>query len=278
MLLETFRGSELREVLARVRRALGDDAMLVRTQVTRRPGGHEVEVVAARAADVEQLRLRLDGARAAALRAEGRKRLGPYVLAMVGPSGAGKTTACMKVALSPAGVAHRKVGLLTLDTYRVGALDEIQTYAEIAELPVEVAYSADDALGALERLRDREVVLVDTPGRGYGAGSAEWVSALLALDPDEVHLVVPAGARPGVVRALARGLAGVAPTHVLLSKLDETPSDLPLAALADAAGLPARWVSAGPEVPSALLPAGPRILASVGLEAAEADRAALAAG
>lgn len=278
MLLETFRGSELRDVTNQIRRALGDDAMLVRTEVTRGPAGRLVEVVAARAADVEALEKRLDGARAAALRARGRQRLGPYVVALVGPSGAGKTTACMKAALSPVGVAHRKVGILTMDTYRVGALEEIQTYGEIADLPVEVSYSAADAVQALQRLRDRDVVLVDTPGRGYGASGSEWTAALAELDPDEVHLVVPAGVRVAVASALAGGLPGVRPTHALFTKVDEVSADLPLAELAEAVGLPARWVSAGPEVPGGLLPAGPRILSSLGIQSSRTDTAGLAVG
>lgn len=276
MRLETFRGTDLRGVMGQIRQAMGDDAMVVRTEVTRRPQGDLVEVVAALAADVERLKARLDGGRAAAMRAQSRKRVGPYVVALVGPSGAGKTTACMKVALSPGGVARRKVGLITLDTYRVGALEEIQTYAEITDLPLEVAYDAGEAGEALQRLRDRDVILVDTPGRGFGASPAEWPALLAELDPDEIHLVVPAGMRPGVVQALAGGLPRVAPTHVLFTKLDEVPADVPLAVLAEAAGLPARWVSQGAEVSAGLAPAGARILASLGIRPAEARRGVVA--
>lgn len=263
MRLETFRGTDLRSVMSEIRGALGEEAMIVRTHVTRRRGAERVEVVAALASEVERLRVKLDGARAAAVRARGRKRLGPYVVALVGPSGAGKTTACMKVALSPAGVASRKVGLLSLDTYRVGALEEIQTYAEITGLPLEVAYGPADAPPALQRLRDRDVVLVDTPGRGFGGRPGEWMETLRALDPDEIHLVVPAWVRPGAAQAFAAALDGIAPTHVLFTKVDEVPGDVPLAALAEATGLPARWVSQGHEVPSGLVPAGPRILSSL---------------
>jgi flagellar biosynthesis protein FlhF len=278
MLLETFRGSELSEVMRLVRETLGEDAVLIRTRVSKRPGGEEVEVVAALAWEVEQLTAKLDGSRAAASRARERGRVGPNVIAFVGLSGGGKTTACMKVALSPLGVGHRKVGLVTMDTYRVGALEEIQAYAEIADLPLEVAYAAGDAPGALQRLRDRHVILVDTPGRGFGDARADWPEALAALDPDEVHLVVPAGLRLDVVERLTRASLGVRPTHILFTKLDELADDAPLAVMADAARLPARWVSMSPEVPSGLAPAGPRILSSLGIHPAHAARAAMAIG
>ena len=184
MQLESFRGTELHRVIRQVRLSLGDDAMIVHTHVARGPKGHVVEVIAAPPEAIEAFKAKLDGAKAASERAKGRKRVGPYLVALVGPAGAGKTAATMKVALNPKGVAHRKVGILTLDTYRVGALEEIQTYAEIADLPLEAAYTPADARQALQRLRDRDVVIVDTPGRGFGGGSTRWVEILEELDPD----------------------------------------------------------------------------------------------
>lgn len=270
MQLETFRGPELRLVVHQIRMVLGEDAMIVRTRVVRGEEGDEVEVIAARPQDIDALKERLDGGHAAAVRAKSRKKVGPYVVALVGPAGAGKTTSLMKVALSPRGVAHRKVGLLTLDTYRVGALEEIQTYGEIADLPVEVAYGPGDARAALGRLRSRDVILVDTPGRGFGGGSTRWVEVLEALDPDEVHLVMPAGLRTDVARSFLRSIPGVRPTHVLFTKLDEVPVDAALVEMAEALALPARWVADSPDIPSGLAPAGARILSALGLGGAEA--------
>jgi flagellar biosynthesis protein FlhF len=278
MLLETFRGPELHDVVNLIRSRLGDDAMLLRTVVTNGPGGREVEVVAALASEVEELRTRLDGGPSAAATARGRGRIGPQVVAVVGPSGAGKTTACMKMALASAAFGRRRVGVVTMDTYRVGALEEIHTYGEIAGLPVEVAYSVADAPGTLQRLRDRDVVIVDTPGRGWGGGAVEWPQILRALDPDEVHLAMPSGLRLDVIRTLTLGIEGVRPTHVLFTKLDEVSTRLPLAVMADAAKLPARWVSSGPEVPAGFGPAAPRILSSLGIGPGAAARGALAAG
>jgi flagellar biosynthesis protein FlhF len=268
MRLETFRGPELRIVTRQIRQVLGEDAMIIRTRVVRGERGDEVEVIAARPQDIEALKQSLDGGRAAATRARDRKKVGPYVVALVGPAGAGKTTSLMKVALSPQGVAHRKVGLLTLDTYRVGALEEIQTYAEIADLPVEVAYAPADARAAVARLRGRDVILVDTPGRGFGGTHGEmtrWVETLEALEPDEIHLVLPAGLRLDVARAMRRAVPGVSPTHVLLSKLDESGVDASLVELTEALALPARWVADSPDIPSGLAPAGARILAALGI-------------
>lgn len=263
MQLETFRGRELQDVVRHVRRSLGDDAMIVRTQVLKRPSGNVVEVVAAQSAAIESFRKRIDGGRAAARRARGKKRVGPYVIALVGPPGAGKTTTTMKLALHPEGVGGKSVGLITLDTYRVGGIEELQTYAEIADLPVEVVYHEREVPAAIERLRDRQVILVDAPGRSIE--DKGWLEALQAIGPDEVHLVLPAGLRHDVARRHRNKLAETGITHLLLSKLDEVPGDAGLAEMVEALELPARWVADGFEIPGNLAAAGPRIMGSLGV-------------
>ncbi len=279
MQLETFRGTSLSQMMRQVQRTLGDDAMIVSTRTVRTSRGAETEVVAARASAIEAFRRRLDGARAAALRERDRKRrIGPYRVAFVGPAGAGKTTTAMKVALHLAAEGTRKVGLVTLDTYRVGALEEMQTYAEIADMPLEAVYARAEVLGAIQRLRDRDVVIIDTPGRGLNGGSAPWAELLEAMAPDEVHLVVPAGSRPEVAMSLLERVPGPRPTHVLFTKVDELPAPTALAELTDEMDLPARWVCDRPEITGDLASAGPRILASLGLSSDQGRRVDLLAG
>src|SRR5690606_37650306 len=121
-------------------------------------------------------------------------------------TGAGKTTTLAKLATNPAAFGEWKVGVLTLDTYRAGALEQLMAFADAAGLPLEVAYEAAEVPGALKRLSRCDVVLVDTPGRSPRSVelNARWSSSLDALAPDEVHLVVPASLRPdlaSVVRA-----------------------------------------------------------------------------
>ena len=268
MRLETFTGPDLRSVVAQVRQDLGDDAMIVRTGSRKAAGREIMEVVAAPAHEIEAFRHRLEGERNAFPRARtGRARIGPYVVALVGPTGAGKTSTAMKMALHPRALGRRKVGLVTLDTFRPGAVEELQTYAEIADLPLEVLYHHQDLEGAFQRLRDCEAIIVDTPGRAPGADldGSEWKKILETMDPDEVHLVVPAGLRIDVAIRIRGTLASLAPTHALYTKLDEMGGDEGLAELAEAMGLPVRWISDGQEIPVRLHPAAPRILGSLGL-------------
>jgi len=268
MQLETFRGPDLHAVVHQVRMVLGHDAMIIRTHAHERAGRTQVEVVAARPEAVEAFKRRLDGGAAAARRAQGRRRLGPYRVALVGPAGAGKTTAAVKLALHPRGVGgNKRVGLISLDTYRVGAIEELQTYAEIADLPLEVLYHVRETRAALHRLRSRDVVVIDTPGRwNTESDEVSWLGILRELDPDEVHLVLPAGMRTDVAELARERLKEAGITHVLFAKLDHLPDEIGLAVMAEAVGLPTRWVVDGHDIPGSLAPAAPRILASLGTD------------
>lgn len=262
MLLETFRGRDLSEAMAQLRARHGDDALILRTRTRRERGEMVVEVVATTSHELESFRARLERAPTRIASAGGGER--PYVVALVGPTGAGKTTSTIKLALHPEAFGGRRVGLITLDTYRVGALEQLQTYAEIANLPLEVVYSAADLPGAMERLKGAEVILVDTPGRGPTSPEAPaWRNLLRGLRPDEVHLVLPAGVRSEVALWAREHFTLCGPTHTLLTKLDEVPGEVGVAELADELGLPARWVTTGQEVPLDLHAAAPRLIAAL---------------
>jgi flagellar biosynthesis protein FlhF len=235
----------------------------------RENGEQVVEVVAAAAADVDAFREQLTPA-ALPLPAT-RRNNRPYVIALVGPTGAGKTTTIAKLAANAHAFGTWNVGLVTLDTYRVAGLEQIATYAEITGCPLEVAYDANDAERAMASLNALDVILVDTPGRSPKAGAREeeWWPVLRAMRPDEIHLVVPAGLRPDIARVAARTTADLRLTHLLLSKLDDVPDDTGVADVASQIALPARWLTDGLEVPADLKPAPQRILASLGLVAAQ---------
>jgi flagellar biosynthesis protein FlhF len=283
---QTFRGPELAVVGARARRALGEDAVILGTRVIRERGEVVVEAIAATAEDVERFVRRMtpgsverrassvDGAPLDARRST--LDASPRVIALVGPTGAGKTTSAVKLALNEHAFGSHRVGLVTLDTYRAGAVAQLETYAEVARLPMEVVYDAADVPGALARLARCDVVIVDTPGRGPRTSDddAPWRALLASLAPDEVHLVIPATMRTELAERLrdrldallgaagGDGARGV--THALLTKLDEVPDDDGVATLAAQLDLPVRWIAEGQEIPVDLAPGAPRLLAALG--------------
>src|SRR5678815_4268565 len=102
MLFETFHGTDLRLVFDEARRALGEDVLIIRSNVERSGTRTRVEVVAAGGESLDLLRRRLEPPPPSLPKATGgRGRSGPFVLAVVGPTGAGKTTSLAKLALNP---------------------------------------------------------------------------------------------------------------------------------------------------------------------------------
>ena len=269
MLLERFRGADLTHVCERARRTLGDDVMILHTRTVRDGGVPMVEVLAATSTTIDRVRDKLEpqplpvGMRVA----DGR----PYRIALVGPTGAGKTTTAAKLAVRRGMFGIARAGLITLDTYRVGGMEQLATYADLADVPFEVIYDAKEIDAAMRRLSGCDVVIIDTPGRSPALTelTERWRTLLDALQPDEVHLVLPASLRGDlaidVARAYAPSRAHRGSTHLLLSKLDELPRESGIADVALSIGLPTRWVTDGQDVPADLKPGVSRLLRAYGL-------------
>ena len=132
---------------------------------------------------------------------------------MVGPTGVGKTTTIAKLAGRMRGQAKRDVAILTFDTYRIGAVEQIATYAGMLGCPFETILSPDAAAEAVDRHRGRDVVLVDTTGRSpFDAERLTHMAETLAsIDLLEVLLVLPAPGSLESLRAAARRFAALRP-------------------------------------------------------------------
>jgi flagellar biosynthesis protein FlhF len=263
MHVQSFRGRDLKTVLAAAEEALGVDAMILRTKMVRGRSAM-VEVVAAAGADVLRLKQRLESRLLQPPELNSRKR--PLVLALVGPTGSGKTTTLAKLAVNSSAFGGWKVGFLTIDTFRTGAIEQLESYARVTRNPLEIVYTIDEVEGALERLSKCDVILVDSPGRSpkHAEHNSAWMNLLRALRPDEVHMVVPAGLRLDAALTALAAYETVGITHLLLSKLDEVHEDAGVAEAAIEMRLPTRWITDGQDVPADLHPAVKRILSSLG--------------
>jgi len=176
---------------------------------------------------------------------------GRRVVALVGPTGVGKTTTLAKLAANFRLREGARVGLVTVDTYRTAAVDQLRTYAEIIDLPMEVVSTPDEMRVAVTKLAALDLVLIDTAGRSPRDGDRieELRTLLEAAAPDETHLVtsVTSTAR-GISDAIDR-FAPVRPTALLLTKLDEAPSLGHAAAAVVASRLPVSYLTDGQSVP-----------------------------
>ncbi|MEQ8847920.1 AAA family ATPase [Botrimarina sp.] len=193
----------------------------------------------------------------------GLQRGGRRVAALIGPTGVGKTTTLAKLAANFRVREGRRVGLVTVDTYRVAAVEQLRTYAQIVDLPMEVVADAAQMRAALERLSGVELVLIDTAGRSPrdSAQIDELRRLLAAAEPDETHLVASVTAGPHALRDTLARFAAVGPTRVLLTKFDEAPTTGHIAAPLAECGLPVSYLTDGQNVPEDIAVAEPTGLA-----------------
>lgn len=176
----------------------------------------------------------------------------PWTIAFVGPTGVGKTTTLAKVASMLSLTEGKRVGLVTADTYRVAAVDQLKTYADILSIPIQIANGASEMIEALEALSDCDVVLVDTPGRSQNDVDrlVELRSIIDAANPHEIHLVLSCTASERVLLRAAEAFSDLRPDRIVLTKLDEAVSFGMVLSVVRRIGRRLSWVTTGQEVPA----------------------------
>lgn len=185
------------------------------------------------------------------------------LVALVGPTGVGKTTTVAKLAANFRLREKRRVGLITVDTYRVAAVEQLRTYADIIDLPMEVVATPREMREAVARMTDLDLVLLDTAGRSPRdeVQIQELKSMLGEAQADEVHLVLSTTAASKSLVTTAERFTEVGTTSLLLTKLDEAMSLGHLLTLVRKCGLPISYLTNGQNVPDDIEVAAARPLA-----------------
>jgi flagellar biosynthesis protein FlhF len=176
----------------------------------------------------------------------------PLTIALIGPTGVGKTTTLAKLAATFKLRQHRKVGMITSDTYRIAAVDQLRTYANIIGLPLRVALTPAEMQQAVHALSDCDVILIDTAGRGQNDAARldELREFLDAADPHEVHLVLSSTANEKVLLREAEAFSKVGMNKIVLTKLDEAVSFGMLINVVRQVGKELSFLTTGQEVPT----------------------------
>ena len=146
------------------------------------------------------------------------------IVYVAGPTGVGKTTTIAKLAAEQMFKHQRKVGLITADTYRISAVEQLRTYAAILGIPLEVVQSPGDTIRALDHLSDCDLILMDTAGRNYR--NELTVSELKSLLPDEpgseLIVVLSLTAKTEDMLTILDHFHKYGPLKLIFTKIDET--------------------------------------------------------
>ena len=219
-------------------------------------------------AGIEELRALLAETLAGVVKCSGSLRIkknGARIMAVVGPTGVGKTTTIAKLAAMHALNRRVSVAMITTDNFRVGAVEQLKTYAKIMDLPLEVVASAQELAKALATHADKDLILIDTAGRSpKDSERIEEMKGYLECHPGiEAYLCLSATTRSRELDEIVATFSKLPITKLLFTKLDESKS---YGCIVDAYlkhKLPLSYFSTGQKVPEDIEVATARKLASM---------------
>jgi flagellar biosynthesis protein FlhF len=196
------------------------------------------------------------------LKIKSEQRNSSRLICFIGPTGVGKTTTIAKLAADLMLKHKKKVGLITSDTYRIAAVEQLKTYATILNIPIEVVFSPEDLDTALTKLDDCDTILMDTAGRNYL--QERYIQELGDLLPDEesvqTNLVLSLTSKYEDLTKIIENFSQIDVDCLILTKLDETNSYGAILNLLHQKSYPLTYITNGQNVPDDILIATPELI------------------
>lgn len=169
----------------------------------------------------------------------------------LGPTGVGKTTTLAKLAAIYSIQEGKKVSLITADTYRIAAVDQLKIYAEILGIPIDIVYTPEDIEDAVQKNSDSDLILIDTAGKSLNdKKQVQEVERLLNLSKtDEIFLVVSSNTSFNGCKQILKSYEFLPNYRMIFTKLDEAASIGIILNCSYLSGRPLSYITTGQNVP-----------------------------
>ncbi|GAB6109215.1 flagellar biosynthesis protein FlhF [Fusibacter bizertensis] len=175
----------------------------------------------------------------------------PSVYIFLGPTGVGKTTTLAKIAARLSLVDNKKIGLITADTYRIAAVEQLKTYSEILGIPLEVIYEASELQDAIDRFQDKDYILIDTAGRSHKSKElkSDYDELVRYLKDVKIFLVMNMTTSFKDMKSIIDSYSFLKEYRLLFTKLDEATNFGNILNLKVLTGKPLSYFTIGQSVP-----------------------------
>jgi len=179
------------------------------------------------------------------------KKFTQKVILVLGPTGVGKTTSIVKLAADFSVKQKKNVGIINTDTYRIGAQEQLQTYADILGVPIQVVYHAHELDKAMEHMSDRDIIFVDTAGKrpGDDQHKEDLLEIVRILKPEDTLLCLAATTSFASVKEMVDTYGFIDDYRVMITKLDETKFRGTILNISWYTQKPLAYVTTGQDVP-----------------------------
>ena len=187
------------------------------------------------------------------------------IIALVGPTGVGKTTCIAKLAVISKILHNLEIGLISIDTYRLGAIDQLKIFAEISNIDMEVAYEANDMQAIINKFKKKDIIFIDTAGRSQKniEQLKETEEFLKAVNVDETYLVLSSTSTSKNLFDVAENFKLYNYNSVIFTKIDEAVSFGNILNLVSNFETPISFISNGQVIPDDIISADSDFIANM---------------